>query len=742
MLSSSTDGNVDKMFTIDASTRDDDVEAFQYVDPSWFVSPVERMLTSGGTASFFKLTLTEKGMEEMERRNGTKIDQDYWIGKDLSHAEDEKDFYKEILRVRCKNKGNADVDGINTTDATAGVGLLEAFMFDYLGVLKTEISGNKESHCNLLVIANLRNNCNTFRMLDLKIGVRTACGGWKGKTHLRAMKHYFMDGLSNSFVEGYRLAGFDGVPKVIDSMDPLLDILVVEDIKSGAFTKNTTRQSVFQQILAQQSLEQLCEEELETTRRPRVSMISHKIAYSAFVDQKDQAKAVWNEQIKTGKMKEYVKTTFGAKIDKSNREQAEGIMYKRMCGTNAFRYFYDLRSNSKRDTNMNLYSPTEVTEIISHEFMTQLIALSTACHKVEIPQKWIGSSVAVSVDADYFPRRSSENAEAEIRSKVICKLFDWGRSELLTDSKYEDLSSHGRHDRERHWNLYKKGIDRLSYNASRFYYHHFTTTTKWKDVTLEVMDFDSMSSDSYIGKIVIPLPDVSNTEAIETLRELKTYKIKSVLASSFGSTLTCSIRWVEYPSNSRFVGVWRVAINQANDLPPMDAMRFVISSDPYVVVTANSSTGQQFHQQTCIKARNRDPVWNETIDIPICRISNESSMQSAFEASGIVAMEDQIMPDLFKWDRNNPDHENVKWWKKAMQGKDLSRYGESRKKWKTSSSFPLFQTENIHSCRTESLKQNAVFHWGKTKVQNDHARKERWENPSKQQGKLNIFKKY
>ena len=49
------------MVSIDGPT-DNDVET---VDPSWFVSPVERIDTSGGTAPFFKLTLTDKGMEEL-----------------------------------------------------------------------------------------------------------------------------------------------------------------------------------------------------------------------------------------------------------------------------------------------------------------------------------------------------------------------------------------------------------------------------------------------------------------------------------------------------------------------------------------------------------------------------------------------------------------------------------------------------------------------------------------------------
>ena len=177
-----TDGTV---FKIDSPRSEDEIDSIEYVDPSWFVSPVEPITTSGGTATFFKLTMTEKGVKELERQRGTKVDQNYWIGKDLSHAEDEKDFSSDILRLRSKRNEEREkpINDISTVDVTEGVGLLENFMFHYLGILRTKIanaSGEQESYLNLLVMANLRNNCNKFRMLDLKIGVRTACGGWKG----------------------------------------------------------------------------------------------------------------------------------------------------------------------------------------------------------------------------------------------------------------------------------------------------------------------------------------------------------------------------------------------------------------------------------------------------------------------------------------------------------------------------------------------------------------------------------
>lgn len=833
-----------EMFTINDEPTEEDVAVIQNVNPSWFESPVERMGTSGGTAPFFKLTLTDKGLEAIAaRKPGQKIDKHYYIGKDLSHAEDEKDFYAELLEIRSRNNiETAAMDNkITKRDVTEGIGLLEPYMFDYLGILRTKVNDwvddsdddeneeEEDPHYDLLVIGNLRRGCNSYRMMDLKIGEKTACGGWKGKSHFRAMKHHFMDGITNSVLEGYRLCGFNGTPKVIDSMDPLLDILVEEDIKSGAFSKSdlisksdtslnshiseevsalgdiseeqpiqgdisrkrdrsgkgdssvkrdrsgkgdrsikvdisgrglSRQRSVVALMLNRRRANEKSESKIERERESILSTRSTdsfadstKKTFEAFKERQGQAISEWENIIKTGRVKEYVTTTWGAKIKKCKLEQAESFMFKKMCGTNAFRYFFDLHQDETETIDRDCYLPAEVAEIIAHEFMSQLIGLSAACHKVEVPQKWIGSSVAVAYDCNFFPRRGTSEGdhrdrEAEIRSKVICKIFDWGRSELLTDAKYENLSSHGRHDRERYWDMYKEGIDRLSYNATRFYYHQFTTSTKWTHVTIEVMDFDSMSSDNYIGKIVIPLPDLSNTRARKSLAKVKTYKIKGILASSFRSSLNCSINWVDFPADSRLVGAWRVTIKRAKNLPPMDVGQLLYTSDAYCVVTANSDSGQHFHQQTCIKARSKFPLWCETIDIPVCRTSNNSSLKSAFIANGISSIEDQDMPEFFKWNKHNPNHRIEKWWRNAVEGKDMSKFRESTKRWKILGMTDLFRPLNEKDeCAskekpkkwTKSLKGKArIFNRDKVKVLDDDTKRphSRW----RPQGKLNFLK--
>jgi len=578
----------------------------EIVDPSWFESPVQRVSTSGGTAPFFRLVLTEEGLAELSSReqshNGIEIDKNYWIGKDLSHAEDERDFYLQILETRSKAQ-SAEGDE-KQRDFIEGIGLLESFMFDYLGVLraKTADCDGNDGFCDLLVMRNLRNKLDSFRMLDLKVGEKTAQAGWKGKSRLRAMKHHLMDGLSNSGFEGYRLAGFDGCPEVFDSMDPLMDIAADKNIADGD----------------------------------------------------DDTRTFW-----------------GTEVNKSQVKLAKRIMLNSMDGTEVFRYFVDL--HMKESTSLAFperYTPTEVTEIIAHELMSQLTRLSAICHRVKIPQKWIGSSVAVAYDAGFFPNRSSAvgNNEDDIRSKVIVKIFDWGRSELLDAKDFEMMTPEEKMDRNHFWDLYRAGLDRLSYNATRFYYHQFSNSRGWSKIIIQVMDFDSMSSDDYMGSIEIPLPKLSDTQAVMALKENKPYKLTGIIASTFGSTLHCSIVWMEFPPDSRLEGAWRVSIDRATNLPPMDVSR---TSDPYCVVMAidsdkNSRRGHHFHQQTCVKARNLNPEWGEKIDIPVCRKDNDSSLMSSLTGNGLSSIDEINMPDVFEWDKRCVNQKNMKLWTDSM----------------------------------------------------------------------------
>lgn len=189
------------------------------VDPSLFVTPVERLGVSGGTAPFFALKLRSPQAGQSAS---------YWIGKDLSRATDEIGFYEQRMAM--------------SKAGSHGMSSAFGFMFDYAGVLECNEAGVDEStpRLQLLVLHNLRDGCRHLRMLDIKVGEKTAAAGWQGKSWFAAMKQSVVDGFTNSQAEGFRLEGFDGQPPSLKSMDPLIDIGGVEG-KSKSLSKKAMR---------------------------------------------------------------------------------------------------------------------------------------------------------------------------------------------------------------------------------------------------------------------------------------------------------------------------------------------------------------------------------------------------------------------------------------------------------------------------------------------------------------------
>merc|ERR1719197_51232 len=103
---------------------------------------------------------------------------------------------------------------------------LLSFCFEYKGVLNSAIADAKPGSANkdLLVMRNMFDGAKKLRLLDIKIGQKTADAGWQGKSRTAAMRQKVIDGLTNSAAEGFRLEGFDNMPPVLSSLDPLLDL--------------------------------------------------------------------------------------------------------------------------------------------------------------------------------------------------------------------------------------------------------------------------------------------------------------------------------------------------------------------------------------------------------------------------------------------------------------------------------------------------------------------------------------
>merc|ERR1719326_305082 len=84
-----------------------------------------------------------------------------------------------------------------------------------------------------------------------------------------------------------------------------------------------------------------------------------------------------------------------------------------------------------------LRSPMEVAELVSYEVAKRLVKLAFACRRSPVPQKWVGSSVAIGFDCGCL--RSRRETDKQIKSSVKVNIFDWGRSELNTIDKHVQL---------------------------------------------------------------------------------------------------------------------------------------------------------------------------------------------------------------------------------------------------------------------------------------------------------------
>ncbi len=525
---------------------------------------MKRIGVSGGTAPFFRLKLKVDGQAESEE---TDIDSGVdvptvsptrYIGKDLSRAEDEVNFYESILQC---SPGQHDA-----------IGSLCNFLFPYLGILQTTeekgapvvgggddsgdgVDGKKgDEELKLLVLENLFDGKKKLRLLDLKIGSYTAAANWRGKSRFRAWKQRIFDSFTNSAKEGYRLEGFDGAPAALNSLIPFLQELLMDNGKG-----------------------------------------------------------------KLGK-------------------KARRLLYQQIEGTRIFMHLLDLHMLDSRGeveeegTDEDIisdetYDVDEYLEITMHEIVILLTKLASACHKVTIPQKWIGSSLAIGYDCGEIPKRAK--SEEDIRKSTIVKIFDWGRSELNDTARMKKLSEVEVKDRKYFWEKYKEGIDTISFIASHKYHERFCCTS-WKYLTFSVFDNDGLTEDDFLCGVTTVLEDTDNLEC--------------PLITSRGRPagfLTYSIKWKEFDQGSRLKGAWKVKIICARDLPNADMSFFCNSaetSDSYVVLRPaphdDHKCDYPFEQVTAVKHNTINPQWNETFSIPVCREGSEH-LKDIFNSAGL-----------------------------------------------------------------------------------------------------------
>jgi len=329
--------------------------------------------------------------------------------------------------------------------------------------------------------------------------------------------------------------------------------------------------------------------------------------------------------------------------DKKVVKKATRVMLQRMSGAEMLMHFLDVHQDEEgvpqpeEDLDENL-SRVEVAELSHHEIVHRLAYLAIACRQSPVPQKWIGSSVALGFDSGQPPRRG-DASEEEVRSSAIVQLFDWGRSELNTVEKHLDMSDKDQHDRAQFWKYYVGGIDRLLWEAMRAYRHRFGNADGFSNVTFALFDFDSQTENDFMGTVTVPLEPTP--EKTVCLKNHGGAKVTGGLRGS--AMLTYAIEKRELPKGSRLAYTWRVRVVRAENLPRMDMMQGRSTSDPFCTVTAVSDVGDvRFRQQTSVIVKNLDPEWNEAFDIPV------AARRGELEAA-LAAVSPELVRESLDW---------------------------------------------------------------------------------------------
>jgi len=296
-------------------------------------------------------------------------------------------------------------------------------------------------------------------------------------------------------------------------------------------------------------------------------------------------------------------------------KRAFRIMLQRMSGAEIFMHFIDVHQMPKHPRGNyspdEFLTPVELAELVLREIACRLAALAVACRHVPVPQKWIGSSVALAFDCGQLPIRALP--EQRICEMVKVHVFDWGRSELNTPENHNRLTAQEQKSRSEFWTYYVGGIDRLAWEAARAYWNRFSSTDGWKEVCLTLFDFDSHSENDFIGRVLL-CPLKESPERTVPLLDAYGHEVRASRGGPVAA-LTFSVEFHRLPMGSRLQGAWRVCIVRAQDLPTCNWTYG--STDAFVEMTATCMQRcRRFRQVSSVKANTLQPEWNETLELP------------------------------------------------------------------------------------------------------------------------------
>jgi len=328
---------------------------------------------------------------------------------------------------------------------------------------------------------------------------------------------------------------------------------------------------------------------------------------------------------------------------KGKAKKARRFYFQRMSTAEVLAALVDFRELTQ---DPQCLWPCECAEMALLAMVRDLGGILRACNRIPVPQKWIGSSVAVVAEAGAYPPRPHRGAQPQGSSHKACvRIFDWGRSELNTPARHSALGEEQRGDRQEYWSHYQAGISRLLWEAARLYWNSFCASS-WTSIHVTVYDYDSQTQDDLLGFAEAALPSEAGGEASLAL-PLTNCQGKQVLGEgSQPALVNLKVSFSPCPAPSRLRGCWRVRVASASHLPIGDlGLSSASSSDPYAVVAlsegppAGGQRGPRRTQaRTAVISNSLNPAWEEDVCFAVAQASGGSPEPEGCEAAGEASL--------------------------------------------------------------------------------------------------------
>mmetsp|Transcript_107537 Transcript_107537/g.334329 ORF Transcript_107537/g.334329 Transcript_107537/m.334329 type:complete len:623 (-) Transcript_107537:384-2252(-) len=266
--------------------------------------------------------------------------------------------------------------------------------------------------------------------------------------------------------------------------------------------------------------------------------------------------------------------------------------------------------------------PAEYSELALLHVVKELASLLRASASVPVPQKWVGSSVGLLVEAGVAPPRTGPiDPQTWVAARVKLRIFGWSRSKVSDPGSA--LTADEQQDHETLWQIYRDSLGCVLWEASRLYFHAFCAR-EWTDLCVEVYELSARGESMLLG-----------TAGVRLDAELKEARALPLLAAGVGeqvcgpdgspSRVRVATSLSACGAPSRLAGVWRVQLDSASDLPlPRGAAAAAgaaaARSEVFAIVSVREQTSlgsRRASQRTRPDANRLQPAWREEFEFPV-----------------------------------------------------------------------------------------------------------------------------